>query len=796
MARINNKNKYPQDENVSGNDFLVGTDSITGKTKTFSIDSIIGLGLGQVPTDTAAILAGNTITFPNGDTIEIPVDTDTDTFATLNSGVITFVDGQTVNLGTIDTDTFATLSGDTLTLSDGQTYNLENTSATLAGSVITFPTGQTITVPNPSTDNQVASEVPVQTNNFSGNLQATDDTVQKALDRLDDLTLGSNDNYTISIVGSTFNLLSNGTIVSSDNLSSLVSSVSNTISGHTIATHTDGAGVQTDIAETVTTLNINANVLEYTREDGNVDTVDLSTLSGGSTTASNGLSINATTGDVELGGSLNKDTIIDLDVDPLGFTNRFLRVNNRGEGLLRIEKTIIGLITGIGNGIFSFLASGQTASLGGDSNRKFDWGAQETDALVYTGTGTSGILYSEDLSSNYVNRSLVDKEYVDNEIAANVGGGGSTTASNGLSINATTGDVELGGSLNTSTNINLNGANQFSITDFGGLNMIMSTGIFQVLNANNIQFQPSTGNNFRARVASGSGEVQLQTPAGNLNLNASDFRGGTFMEVELPSNGRPMRYTGATAIIDLPDDIPNKSYVDDRIDNVGGLRQQDDGNGIGYNLGGVDTSNNLPLGLNAIDLTLDNAGGGASGEGSFAFGVQQTFASADEAIALGSAARASAQRAVALGTSSSATGISSFAVGVDTNSNGAFAVGNNSIAIGARAEANSDKSIAIGTGVSTSSFSETCIGNFNTEYTPNSATTIDSEDKLLVVGNGTSAITRSDAFTIFKNGAVQLHPVPQSSVTNADTGMLIMDSSDSNKLKIHVGGVWREIQLV
>lgn len=653
MARINNKNKYPQDENVSGNDFLVGTDSITGKTKTFSIDSIIGLGLGQVPTDTAAILAGNTITFPNGDTIEIPVDTNTDTFATLNSGVITFVDGQTVNLGTIDTDTFATLSGDTLTLSDGQTYNLENTSATLAGSVITFPTGQTITVPNPSTDNQVASEVPVQTNNFSGNLQATDDTVQKALDRLDDLTLGSNDNYTISIVGSTFNLLSNGTIVSSDNLSSLVSSVSNTISGHTIATHTDGAGAQTDIAETVTTLNINANVLEYTREDGNVDTVDLSTLSGGS-----------------------------------------------------------------------------------------------------------------------------------------------TTASNGLSINATTGDVELGGSLNTSTNINLNGANQFSITDFGGLNMIMSTGIFQVLNANNIQFQPSTGNNFRARVASGSGEVQLQTPAGNLNLNASDFRGGTFMEVELPSNGRPMRYTGATAIIDLPDDIPNKSYVDDRIDNVGGLRQQDDGNGIGYNLGGVDTSNNLPLGLNAIDLTLDNAGGGASGEGSFAFGVQQTFASADEAIALGSAARASAQRAVALGTSSSATGISSFAVGVDTNSNGAFAVGNNSIAIGARAEANSDKSIAIGTGVSTSSFSETCIGNFNTEYTPNSATTIDSEDKLLVVGNGTSAITRSDAFTIFKNGAVQLHPVPQSSVTNADTGMLIMDSSDSNKLKIHVGGVWREIQLV
>jgi len=74
------------------------------------------------------------------------------------------------------------------------------------------------------------------------------------------------------------------------------------------------------------------------------------------------------------------------------------------------------------------------------------------------GTG-NGLTYADDYSINYVDRSLVDKEYVDTCISDE-----SATGSNGLSG---TGTIELGGTLSKDTTINLNNGNCFQLCDTG-----------------------------------------------------------------------------------------------------------------------------------------------------------------------------------------------------------------------------------------------------------------------------------------------------------------------------------------
>jgi hypothetical protein len=66
---------------------------------------------------------------------------------------------------------------------------------------------------------------------------------------------------------------------------------------------------------------------------------------------------------------------------------------------------------------------------------------------IYSSTGNTGICYGGNYSSNYTNRTLVDKEYVDYSVTGN-----SMTASNGLSKIGT--NITLGGSLTGNTTIN------------------------------------------------------------------------------------------------------------------------------------------------------------------------------------------------------------------------------------------------------------------------------------------------------------------------------------------------------
>lgn len=119
----------------------------------------------------------------------------------------------------------------------------------------------------------------------------------------------------------------------------------------------------------------------------------------------------------------------------------------------------------------------------------------------------------------------------------------------------------------------------------------------------------------------------------------------------------------------------------------------------------------------------------------------------------------------------------------------------NFIAAGSRNVSSGDFNFLAGYGNYARGRSEFSIGDNGTDYTPTSESGAFLDgltNRLFNVGNGTTTEER-DAFTIYRNGAVQLHPIPQASITNAEVGMMVIDSTDSNKLKFYDGTAWRTV---
>ena len=227
------------------------------------------------------------------------------------------------------------------------------------------------------------------------------------------------------------------------------------------------------------------------------------------------------------------------------------------------------------------------------------------------------------------------------------------------------------------------------------------------------------------------------------------------------------------------------------VENIPGLEQFDEGNGIGWRLTGRNPNNYGPIGLNAVDVSFSPVPGnldGALGSNSFAQGYQSR-ASGNNSVAFGNLANASGAHSMSLGSGSVANGDYSFA-GPEARSSGdysvalgnnAFASGFNAIAIGAdssvlydsgfaagydcsanaivsmalgfQAVTRADNSIAIGNNVWSDSYQSIVLGTYNT-IIPGSNTFFLPNDPLLQVGNGTSFSNRSTAFMILKNGNV------------------------------------------
>lgn len=205
--------------------------------------------------------------------------------------------------------------------------------------------------------------------------------------------------------------------------------------------------------------------------------------------------------------------------------------------------------------------------------------------------------------------------------------------------------------------------------------------------------------------------------------------------------------------------------------------QWDDANIGDYSFAIGNTS--TASGENSVSL-----GGGslASGQLSFAMGVD-AIASDYNSFAFGEST-ASAAQSIAIG-SANASGNASVSIGLGTT-----ASGDESVALGSGTTASGDASTSMGRATTAESYSETAIGLFNTTYSPASTSAWEATDRLFVIGNGQSSVTRADALIVQKNGNLTMPtttgafspPILTTTERNALTptaGMMIYNSTDS-----------------
>ncbi len=235
------------------------------------------------------------------------------------------------------------------------------------------------------------------------------------------------------------------------------------------------------------------------------------------------------------------------------------------------------------------------------------------------------------------------------------------------------------------------------------------------------------------------------------------------------------------------------------------LDKIDEGNGLGIIVRGRITGNYGNIGLNATDLSYSNGASttrGATGELSFAEGqnnIASGFASHVEgitSISSGIGSHAEGIETTSEGTGSHAEGDNTEASGAGAHSEGGYttasgarshaegeygeasgdfshsegeatyAMGLASHSEGSGGQAYGDYSHVGGKETYAQSYAEFSTGHFGTNPL-GSATTIVPTNRLFNVGNGLSDVTRSDAFTLLKNGLATLPSVTNSLIAAA-----------------------------
>lgn len=180
----------------------------------------------------------------------------------------------------------------------------------------------------------------------------------------------------------------------------------------------------------------------------------------------------------------------------------------------------------------------------------------------------------------------------------------------------------------------------------------------------------------------------------------------------------------------------------------------------------------------------------ASGTRSTAWG-DQTLATGNNSTAWGTEAEALSFGATAWGTNTEASGTDSTAWGADSVASGGY-----STAWGIRANASGGVSTAWGSGTSALSGREIALGSFNTLYTPIDPNNFDLNDRLFIIGNGTSNSSRSDAMVVLKNGDIGIgrsdpdNKLEVAVTTNATTpngdGLALYNTDTNNFWNIHM----------
>lgn len=223
-----------------------------------------------------------------------------------------------------------------------------------------------------------------------------------------------------------------------------------------------------------------------------------------------------------------------------------------------------------------------------------------------------------------------------------------------------------------------------------------------------------------------------------------------------------------------------------------GLEQITEGSSTGWRLVGGNPAKYGNIGSHAVDLSesiLNSSTRGATGLNSTAMGYEttasenlstamgyRTIASGNTSTAMGDATTASGYTSTAMGGFTTASGDNSIAMGTLTT-----ASGDNSTAMGASTTASGIVSTAMGLRTTAPSFAETAIGRHNTDYTPNSATSWDSADRLFVIGNGTNTDNKNNALTVLKNGNAKFDgEIQHTSTGNANMIPIAYGTVESN----------------
>lgn len=189
--------------------------------------------------------------------------------------------------------------------------------------------------------------------------------------------------------------------------------------------------------------------------------------------------------------------------------------------------------------------------------------------------------------------------------------------------------------------------------------------------------------------------------------------------------------------------------------------------------------NDINIGVHSTAFGFNSI---ASGESSFSFG-RNTNASGIRATAFGRGTAASGEESTAFGLSAQAQGLRSLAFGTASVANGnnavAFghftqALANEATAFGVNSVATGFYSTAFGVHPIARSFGEIALGSYPTDYTPVNNNTFNPEDRLFVIGNGTSNALRRDALTIRKDGLTTLPATTNALIDAEPTGKVVV----------------------
>ncbi len=183
-----------------------------------------------------------------------------------------------------------------------------------------------------------------------------------------------------------------------------------------------------------------------------------------------------------------------------------------------------------------------------------------------------------------------------------------------------------------------------------------------------------------------------------------------------------------------------------------------------------------------------------SANGTYATAIGYKSTAGIGATSLGYNNNASGSYSTALGHYTTASGYASTAIGNHTTASNDYATamgdytnasGSYSTAIGYYSTASGRNSFAMGASVSSPSGRETAMGTYNLDYTPETATGWNDNDRLFVIGNGITDDSRSNAVTILKDGRIGLQTVV------SPTYALQLPNNSSDAIGEAIAYAWR-----